>query len=78
MGDLTICTLKFSDNFMENNAERVSLRRIKNIIPKTAEKFNVKIERIILFGSRAKGKAKKYSDWDILIITEKKLDKEIY
>ncbi len=62
---------------MENNADRETLRKIKDIILKTAEKFNIKIERIILFGSRAKGKAKKYSDWDIIIITEKKLDKNI-
>ena len=31
--------------------------------------------RIILYGSRARGVEKEYSDWDILILTKKKNDK---
>lgn len=31
--------------------------------------------KVILYGSRAKGIAEKYSDWDILILTEKKCGK---
>jgi len=34
----------------------------------------VKIERIILFGSRARKERKKDSDWDLLIVTSQKLD----
>ncbi|WEU40193.1 MAG: nucleotidyltransferase domain-containing protein [Candidatus Odinarchaeum yellowstonii] len=30
----------------------------------------IKIDKIILFGSRARGEATKYSDWDILIIVD--------
>lgn len=36
-------------------------KRIKSVDPKA---------KIILFGSRARNDAKKYSDWDFLILTE--------
>lgn len=34
----------------------------------------IKIDKIILFGSRANGKAKRYSDYDILIIIKGSYD----
>ncbi len=41
---------------------KIFLRRINN-------KFHP--EKIYLFGSRAEGKAKKYSDWDFIIVSKK-------
>ncbi len=53
------------------------IQKIKEIILKVAEEMNVEIDKIILFGSRAKGNYTKYSDYDILIVTKSKLRKEI-
>lgn len=52
----------------------------KEIIKKTVEDIfktkEIKIEKIILFGSRARGDYKKDSDWDLLIITKEKITRE--
>ena len=53
------------------------LNKIKQIILDTANNYNIKIHKIILFGSRARGDYNEYSDWDILIVTEEKLDRKI-
>ncbi len=41
-----------------------------------SKKYNVEIEKIILFGSRARGDFSEYSDYDILIVTKEKIEKE--
>ncbi len=46
------------------------LEQIKKAITKTAEKHGIEIDKIILFGSRARGDYTPESDWDILIITK--------
>ena len=53
------------------------LEIIKKTIYDVAKKFNIEIDKVILFGSRARGDYKEHSDWDILIITKEKLDKKI-
>lgn len=53
------------------------LRIIKSIIAETAKKYNIEIIKIILFGSRARGDYTEDSDWDILLVTEKKINREI-
>ena len=53
------------------------LKLIKEIILNTAKKYNIEIDRIILFGSRARGDYREDSDWDILIVTKKRLNKDI-
>ena len=50
------------------------LKFIKEVILNTAKKHNIEIDKIILFGSRARGNHREDSDWDILIVTEEKLD----
>ena len=50
--------------------------KIKRTILKVAGKYGVKVEKIILFGSRARGDYREDSDWDVLIVTERKLDKK--
>jgi len=49
------------------------LKLIRRIILKNSKKYGIKIERIILFGSRARGDHKKHSDWDILLIIKEKV-----
>ena len=50
-----------------NNKNRKVLDEIKAVARETAPKGSL----VILFGSRARGEAKKSSDWDILIILPK-------
>jgi predicted nucleotidyltransferase len=50
--------------------------KIKKIINKVLEEKGIKIEKIILFGSRARGDFKENSDWDLLIIVEEKLSRD--
>ncbi len=47
------------------------LKELQSILEKN---FPDIIDRIILYGSRAKGKADKYSDFDILLILNNKID----
>jgi predicted nucleotidyltransferase len=47
---------------------------IKKIINQVFEEKGIKVERIILFGSRARGDFKRNSDWDLLIIVSNELD----
>ncbi|HEX9970698.1 MAG TPA: nucleotidyltransferase domain-containing protein [bacterium] len=51
--------------------DKLILSRAKNLI---SEEFP--IEKLILFGSRAKGVANKFSDYDILVITKNHLNWE--
>jgi len=53
-----------------------SLKKIKEIILNVAKEMNVEIDKIILFGSRARGNYREDSDYDILIVTKEKLDRE--
>ena len=50
------------------NINKLVLRQVKSALEKT---FKHEIKNVILFGSRAKGDANKYSDYDILIILNK-------
>jgi Nucleotidyltransferase domain. len=50
--------------------------KIKKIINQVFEEKGIKVEKIILFGSRARGDFKENSDWDLLIIVEEKLSRD--
>ena len=50
------------------------LKVIREVILEVAKKCRIGIEKIILFGSRARGDCREDSDWDILIVTDEKLD----
>ena len=54
-----------------------ALKKIKATILEVAEKHGIKVDRIILFGSRARGEAKKESDYDILIIVKDMIDRKL-
>ncbi len=55
-----------------------TLAKIKEIILNAAENHGIEIDRIILFGSRAKGDYKEESDWDILVVTKEKIEKDMF
>ena len=44
---------------------------VKNYIQRLSEQEKIPIERVIIFGSRVKGKARKDSDIDVCIISPK-------
>jgi len=50
------------------------IETIKNIIIQEIEKNNLKVEKIILFGSRARGDFREDSDWDFYVIVNKEID----
>ena len=60
--------------------------KIKNIINQVLEEKGIKVEKIILFGSRARGEYEALSDYDIFVVIKgdidnlekRKLRKEIY
>ncbi len=49
---------------------------IKEKVTHILKNEGIKLNRIILFGSRARGDWDKYSDWDILVIIENQIDKK--
>ncbi len=49
---------------------------IKEVIERIFKSANVEIDKLILFGSRARGDYKKYSDWDLLIVTKRELPRK--
>ena len=60
----------------EKKINRNILKIIKKTILKEAKKMKIKIERIILFGSRAREDYNNNSDYDILVITENGITEE--
>ncbi len=52
------------------------LKEIKRTIMEVAKEIGIEIDKIILFGSRARGEYRDDSDWDILVVTKKKIEKE--
>ena len=58
----------------EATIDKETLRLIKQIILEESKKLGVKVEKIILFGSRARGDYREDSDYDILIIVKEKPD----
>lgn len=57
----------FANEFIMTNKNRKILNQIKAVARETAPKGS----QVVLFGSRARGEAKKGSDWDILIVLPK-------
>lgn len=49
--------------------------KIREIILEVAEKYGIRVDRIILFGSRARGDYRNDSDWDILIVSKSEVDR---
>ena len=60
---------------MEKSLDK-NLEIAKKIIMEEVEKAGYEVERIILFGSRARGDYKEGSDWDFFIVIDKNIFKE--
>jgi len=52
------------------------LNGIKNVIAGIAAELGIKVARVVLFGSRARGDFREDSDWDLLVIVDGSYDKE--
>jgi predicted nucleotidyltransferase len=50
---------------------------IKEVINETLKAYNLEAEKIILFGSRARGDYKKDSDWDILLVIKQEITQQL-
>jgi len=53
-----------------------TLKLIKETVMNVAKEYDVRIDKVILFGSRARGDNREDSDWDILVVTKEKLDRK--
>ncbi len=60
-----------------NKQKEKILKEIKRTILEIANEMNIEVDKIILFGSRARGDYRVNSDWDILIVTKKIQDNNI-
>jgi predicted nucleotidyltransferase len=55
--------------------ENEKIEKVVKIIKEEIEARGLKVVKIILFGSRAKGNPKENSDWDFLVIIDKDSDR---
>jgi len=53
------------------------LSKVNGVIEDVAKKYDVYVEKIILFGSRARGDFREDSDWDFLLILKSGCDRRI-
>ncbi len=52
-----------------------ALCKAKAIIIEEVEKAGARVERILLFGSQARGEARPDSDWDFLVVIDRELER---
>jgi predicted nucleotidyltransferase len=50
---------------------------IKEVINETLKAYDLEAEKIILFGSRARGDHRKDSDWDILLVIKQEITQQL-
>ena len=71
-------TQKFFDKKIKNLkrtfVEKNNMEEAIKIIKEEIENRGLKVLKIILFGSRAKGDFKEDSDWDFFVVIDKKLN----
>jgi predicted nucleotidyltransferase len=54
-----------------------TLQLIKQVILEEAGKLGLEVEKVILFGSRARGEARPDSDYDILVVVKGRVDRRV-
>ena len=54
--------------------DREALEVIRRVVLEEAERLGIRVAKIILFGSRARGDAREDSDYDVLVVVEGKLE----
>ncbi len=62
---------------MHHSVSKEVLELIRRVVLEEAEKLGVGVERIVLFGSRARGDYREDSDYDILVIVKDKLSRKV-
>ena len=50
--------------------EKRVIKRIREVIDEVSGEMGIKVDRVILFGSRVRGDYREDSDWDILVVVE--------
>ncbi len=58
------------------NVKDKNIDLAKKIITSEIEKAGYQVDRIILFGSRARGDYNEYSDWDFFVVVDRELSKD--
>ncbi len=53
----------------------VVLERIRRVVYSVARRYGVGVVKIVLFGSRARGDYREDSDWDIMIVVDRRLSR---
>ena len=53
-----------------------NIKIAKKIITSEIEKAGYQVDRIILFGSRARGDYNEYSDWDFFVVVNRELSRD--
>ena len=54
-----------------------NLRKAKTIITEELEGAGYQVERILLFGSRARGAPRPDSDWDFLVVVDREIERPL-
>jgi predicted nucleotidyltransferase len=57
----------------KQGVDKKTLQLIRRVILEEAGKLGVEVEKIILFGSRARGDARPDSDYDILVVVKREI-----
>ncbi len=60
-----------------SGVEEKTLGKIKEAILEIAKRHGVEVDKIILFGPRARGDYDEDSDWDILVVTKEEIDEKL-
>ena len=63
---------------MSGKMRKEMLNRIKEVVFEAAQRLDIQVDKIILFGSRARGTQREDSDWDLLVVVKEKLSRRRY
>ena len=53
-------------------------KELRRIVAEACRKHGLKLKKLMLFGSRARGDSVPTSDWDVLVVVDQKLDRTKY
>lgn len=62
---------------MDQTVDRKALDLIRRIVLEEAARLGVEVDRIILFGSRARGDYREDSDYDVLVVVKGQLERRL-
>ena len=59
-------------------AKRKIIEKVKNFLVESLEKKGIDVDKMILFGSYARGNPRRYSDIDLIIVSKYFRDKDLF